>query len=99
MLKVFLNSERQRRYCMRKKSLAAVPLFELSAGREEEPGAGRGEEAAPPGGGQDGGTEKNPHHETRGGSIYNSHCIFFHFCFFVISADLCHQKATLCINN
>ena len=48
------------------------------AGREEEPGAGRCEEAAPAGGGQDGGTEEDPRHEARGGSIYSSH---FHFCF------------------
>jgi hypothetical protein len=49
------------------KSIAAVPLM---AGREEEPGAGRGEEAAPVGGGQDGGTEEDPRHEARGGSIF-----------------------------
>ncbi len=71
---------------MRQKSIAAVPLM---AGREEEPRAGRCEEAAPACGGQDGGTEEDPRHEARGGCIYSSH---FHFCFFVISADLCHQK-------
>jgi len=43
------------------------------AGREEEPGAGRGEEAAPAGGGQDGGTEEDPRHEARGGSIHIIH--------------------------
>jgi hypothetical protein len=53
---------------MGQKSIAAVPLM---AGREEKPGAGRGEEAAPPGRGQDGGTEEDPHHEARGGSIQN----------------------------
>jgi hypothetical protein len=57
---------------MRQKSIAAVPLM---AGREEEPGAGRCEEAAPAGGGQDGGTEEDPRHEARGGSINSTHCI------------------------
>jgi hypothetical protein len=49
------------------KSIAAVPLM---AGREEEPGAGRCKEAAPAGGGQDGGAEEDPRHEARGGSTY-----------------------------
>ncbi len=51
-------------------SIAAVPLM---AGREEEPGAGRGEEAAPLGGGQDGGAEEDPRHEARGGSLHLIH--------------------------